>query len=81
MNGVVIEHQEAKKLKIRDNTYETTPEIQIAQTQTNINFKKMSDDDLVNIGYILNDINYDPNTNLKSKRQEYIKNNLSSRLE
>ena len=46
----------------------------------NFSFNKTSDDGLVTFGYILNDINYEPCTNRKSKNQEYLKTNVAHDL-
>ena len=49
-NGVVVEPKGENNVKIGDNTYELTPEVQTQitpETQTNYEFNKMSDDDLI----------------------------------
>ena len=81
INGVDFKIVGENSLKIGNNTYELTPEIQKALTQTEYDFNKMSDKDIFIFSRILDEINYNPDGDRESKRQKYIKNKLESRVE
>ena len=79
-NGVNVDPMGGNNVKIGNNTYEITPEIQEALTKTSYNFTKMSDDDILTFSKILNDINYNPNSDRESTRRDYIGDKLESRV-
>ena len=68
-------------MKIGENIYEITPEIQKALTNTSYNFDKMSDKDILICARILDEIKYKPYDDNKSKRRDYIKTKLLSRVQ
>ena len=80
INGVDFKIVGENNLKIGNNTYELTPEIQKALTQTSYDFNKMSGKDIFIFSHILNEINYDPKSDCKSERRDYIKKNLNHDL-
>ena len=81
LNDIYINPMGGNNMKIGENIYELTPEIQKALTETNYKFNKMSDNDILNFSNILREINYDPDTDRKSGRREYIRNKLASRVQ
>ena len=78
INCVFIKGLRGNDLKIGGNIYELTPEVQKALIETNYEFDEMSDNDILT--FILYEINYDPKTDRKSKRREYIRNELPSQV-
>ena len=81
IKGVPLKIVGANSLKIGDNKYELTPEIQEALTRTDYDFNNLNDNDILIFKNILNEINYDPKTDRKSERRDYLKNKLDSRVE
>ena len=78
INGVDFKIVGENSLKIGNNTYELTPEIRKALTQTNYDFNKMSDKDIFILRRNLGEINYNPDGDRESKRQKYIKSKLTT---
>ena len=64
------------KSKFDNKEFNLTPEIQKAFTNTNYNFQKMNDDDILNFTNILQTVDYNPNLDSNSTRTKYIKNNI-----
>ena len=81
INGVEIELLGEDNLKFGNNIYELTPQLKKAVTQTKYNFFNMSDDDILSVSKFLNDINYNPNTDRKSRRRENIRTNFIDRVQ
>ena len=81
INGVDFKIVGENSLKIGNNTYELTPEIQKALTNTSYNFDKLSDKDILIFARILVEIKYKPDDDNKSKRRDYIKTKLLSRVQ
>ena len=79
-NGVLINPLGGNDVKIGNNIYELTPEIQKALLQTDYKFDKMSDNDILVFNQIIKEIKYDSKTDRKSKRREYIRDELPSRV-
>ena len=78
---VFINVMRGNDVKTGGNFYELTPEIQKALIETIYEFDEMSDNDILTFSRILYEINYDPKTDRKSKRREYIRNELPSRVQ
>ena len=68
-------------VKFGENIYELTPEIQKALTETSYNFDKRSDKDIISFNRIQCEINYNPNDDRKSKRRDYLRDKLQSRVQ
>ena len=80
-NGVIIKPLGDNRVKIGNDEYNLTPEIQKALTQTNYNFKNMNDDDILNFTNILKSVNYSLDKDFHSTRRNSIKNYLPKRIE
>ena len=69
------------EVRIGEIEYGLNPEIQKALTNTNYNFKKLNDDDLVSFTNILEGFNYNPKNDSQSTRRKYIEKHLQKRVE
>ena len=76
VNGLINKPQGGVIFIIGKNINEITPELHNALTQTNYNFNKINDDDILAFSKFLKDINSDPNTDRPSKRREFISTKL-----
>ena len=81
LNDIYINPVGGNDMKIGENIYEITPEIQKALTNTSYNFDKMSDKDILIFARILDEIKYKPDDDNKSKRRDYIKTKLLLRVQ
>ena len=80
-NGVLMQVLGDNRVKIGDDQYELTPEIQKALSETKYDFKNMNDDEIINFSNILKSVNYTPDKDTYSARRRYIEKNLQKRVE
>ena len=80
LNGINVDPMGGKDVKIGNNIYEITPEIQSLLTQTKNIFNKMSDNDIVIFIRILDETNCNPEEDHKSTRRDYIRDKLPSKV-
>ena len=81
INDVFLNVMGGNDVKFGENIYELTPQFQKALTETSYNFDEMSDKDIISFNRIQCEINYNPNDDRKSKRRDYLRDKLQSRVQ